>query len=195
MLCAVGRLPNTEQLGLEAAGVAVDAAGAIVVDDRLRTNVPHIYALGDVINRMQLTPVALAEANAFAGNVFGGWPTALDYEQIPTAVFSSPPVATVGLTEAEAVLRLGEVDVFISRFRPLKATVSGRAEKAMMKLVVDSASERVVGAHMVGTDAPEIMQGVAIALRCGAKKADFDRTIGIHPTAAEEFVTMRSKRA
>ena len=194
VLCAIGREPNTSGLLLENAGVVHQESGAIGVDEQFCTNVPHIYALGDVIDRRQLTPVALAEASCFASTVFGGRPMRLDYELVPTAVFGSPPVATVGLTEAEAAERYPKIDVYVSRFRPLKATLSGRAEKTMMKLVVDAKSDRVVGAHMVGTDAPEIVQGLAIALRAGATKADFDRTIGIHPTSAEELVTMRTKK-
>jgi glutathione reductase (NADPH) len=193
VLCAIGREPNTGSLGLENAGVELGERGAILVDDDFRTNVPHIYALGDVIDRVRLTPMALVEANAFAQSVFGGILTRVDYGQVPTAVFTSPPVACVGMTEADAIMRFGKVDVYVSRFRPLRATISGRPDKTMMKLVVEPESDRVLGAHMVGTDAPEIIQGIAVAVRVGATKADFDRTISIHPTSAEEFMTMRTK--
>jgi glutathione reductase (NADPH) len=195
VLSAIGRTPNTAELGLENAGVATTESGAIRVDSHFATNIPHIHAIGDVIDRVQLTPVALAEANAFVSRTFGGLAIEIDYETVPTAVFSNPPVAAVGLTEAGALERNLPIDVYVSRFRPLKATVSGRPEKTLMKLVVDAKTKRVLGVHMVGPDAPEIIQGFAVALRCGATKADFDRTIGIHPTAAEELVTMRTKRS
>ena len=195
VLCATGRVPNVEGLGLEEVGVALRPDGAIAVDAELRTSVPSIHALGDVIGRIALTPVALAEGTAFARSLFGGRPTKVDYENVPSAVFSQPPVGTVGLGEAEARARHGAIDVYVSHFRPLKHTLSGRDEHTMMKLVVDRATDRVLGCHMVGADAPEIVQGVAIAIRAGATKAVFDETIGVHPTAAEELVTMRTKRA
>lgn len=191
LLVATGRVPNTRGLGLEDAGVTLTSNGAIPVDDDYRTSVPSIYALGDVIDRFQLTPVALAEATAFAKSVYGGTPTTVSYEAIPTAVFTQPPVGTVGLTEAEARERYAKVTIFRTSFTPMKHTLTGRGERTLMKLIVDAATDRVVGCHMVGEDAGEIVQGLAIAMQCGATKAQFDATIGIHPTAAEEFVTMR----
>jgi glutathione reductase (NADPH) len=192
-LAATGRLPHTADLGLENAGVALDALGAIRVDATSRTSVESIYAIGDCTNRMNLTPVAIAEAMAFVDTVFRGAPRSVDYAGVPTAVFSQPNLGTVGLTEAAARAKLGAVDVYRSSFRPLKHTLSGRDEKSFLKLVVERSSQRVVGAHMLGPDAGEIVQGLAIALHCRATKADFDATIGIHPTLAEEFVTMRTK--
>ena len=189
---ATGRTPATKGLGLEKAGVTTDHAGAVLVDQHLRTNRHHIYAMGDVTDRLNLTPVATAEGHALADSLFGGNPRAVSLQNVPTAVFSTPPIATVGLTEEQAA-ELGPVDVYVSKFTPMRHTLSGRARKTMMKLVVEQASQRVVGAHMLGEDAPEIMQGLAIAIVMGAKKADFDRTIGIHPTAAEEFVTLRTR--
>lgn len=194
ILSAVGRHPNTADLGLEAAGVELDDRGAIKVDEGYRTSVDNIYAVGDVIDRLKLTPVAIAEGTVLAHDLFGGGAGKICYENIPTALFSNPPVGTVGLTETQARDRLGSVRVYFSTFRPLKQTLSGRQSQTMMKLVVDGSSDRVVGCHMVGEDAPEIVQGLAIALNCGATKAQFDATIGIHPTAAEEFVTMREPR-
>ncbi len=191
IMYATGRAPLTQGLGLEAVGVELDSRGAVVVDEHFRSSEPSIYAIGDVIDRVQLTPVALAEGMAVARTLFGGVPTTVDYDIVPTAVFSRPNLATVGLTEARARERFDEIDVYVSTFTPLKHTLTGRDEKSLMKLVVDRASDRVVGCHMVGPDAGEIMQGLAIALKCGATKAQFDATIGIHPTAAEEFVTMR----
>jgi glutathione reductase (NADPH) len=191
ILYATGRRPLTRDLGLEEAGVVLNDAGAVVVDEYSRSSVPSIWALGDVTDRINLTPVAIAEGMAFAKTVFGGKPTRPDHEDVPSAVFSQPPLACVGLTEAEARERHGEVDVYRSRFRPLKHTLSGRDELTLMKLIVDRASDRVVGCHMVGPDAGEIIQGLAVAVKCRATKAQFDATIGIHPTSAEEFVTMR----
>ncbi|MHA1570809.1 MAG: glutathione-disulfide reductase [Alphaproteobacteria bacterium] len=190
-LYATGRVPMTGNLGLEKAGVSLNDDGAIIVDDGFRTNVPSIYAIGDVIDRVQLTPVALAEGMLLARALFGGGDSAVDYETIPTAVFSQPTIGTVGLTEEDARARYGAVDIYRSSFRQLKHTLTPRQEQTMMKLVVDRDTDRVLGAHMVGPEAGEIIQGLGIALKLGAKKADFDRTIGIHPTAAEEFVTMR----
>ena len=189
---ATGRHPNTEGLGLEAAGVELSDHGAVKVDEYFQTSQPSIFALGDVIDRVQLTPVAINEGMAFVATQFAGKATAMNYEFVPAAVFSHPPVGTVGLMEAEA-RKNGPVDVYISRFRPMKHTLSGRDARSMMKLVVDRESQRVVGLHMVGDDAPEIVQGFAVALKCGATKAQFDSTVGIHPTAAEEFVTLREK--
>jgi glutathione reductase (NADPH) len=194
VLYATGRTPNTEGIGLAEAGVKLAARGAVAVDAYSRTSAPGVFAIGDATDRMNLTPVALAEAMALVRTLFEGQPTAMDYANVPTAVFSNPPVGTVGLTEAEAAKR-GPVDVYVSKFKPLKHTLSGRdAERTMMKLVVDRASDRVLGLHMVGADAAEIVQGFAVALKCGATKRDFDATVGIHPTAAEEFVTLREKR-
>lgn len=193
VLVAVGRRPNTDDLGLEAAGVAMTAGGAIVVDERSQTSVPEIFAVGDVTDRVALTPVALAEAHAFADSVYGGRPRVVDHSVVASAVFSHPNVATVGLTEQEALRRHRNVDVYRSVFRPLKHTLSGHADRMLMKLVVDADSDRLLGCHMVGEDAGEVIQGFAVALKMGARKADLDSTIGIHPTAAEEFVTMRQK--
>jgi glutathione reductase (NADPH) len=165
--------------------------GAVVVDERYRSSVPGVHALGDVIDRVQLTPVALAEAMALVDHLFGAGQRSVDYGLIPTAVFTHPNIGTVGLTEAAARARFGEVRVFRSEFKALKHTLSGNTERTLMKLVVDAQSDRVVGVHMVGADAGEIVQGFAVALKAGATKAVFDATIGIHPTAAEEFVTMR----
>ncbi|MDE2005521.1 MAG: glutathione-disulfide reductase [Rhodospirillales bacterium] len=189
---ATGRRPATAGLGLEAAGIAVAPSGAVVVDAHLRTSQPHIFAIGDVTDRLNLTPVATAEGHALADSLFGHRPRTISLENVPTAVFSTPPAATVGLSEEAAAAR-GPVDVYVTKFTPMRHTLSGRARRSMMKLVVDQASGRVVGAHMLGEDSPEIMQGLAIAVAMGATKADFDRTIGIHPTAAEEFVTLRTR--
>ncbi|MCH6590716.1 MAG: glutathione-disulfide reductase [Proteobacteria bacterium] len=193
VMYATGRRPNTEGFGLEDAGVALNEKGAIVVDEDWRTSVPNIHAIGDVTDRINLTPVAVAEGQALADLLFNPSGRTVDYDGVPSAVFSQPPVGTVGLTEAEARARYGAVDVYRSTFRPLKHTLSGRDEQAMMKLVVDSRSDRVLGVHMVGPEAGEIIQGIAVALKCGATKAQFDATIGIHPTTAEEFVLMREK--
>ncbi|MDX2438510.1 MAG: FAD-dependent oxidoreductase, partial [Acidobacteriota bacterium] len=192
MLCATGRVPNTAGIGLEEIGVDLDARGAIIVDDFLESSVPGIYALGDVIDRIALTPVALAEGMAFVETAIKNNPTVIDYTNVPSAVFSQPPIGTVGLTEFEARSEGFDVVIYRSTFRPMAHTMSGRDEKTMMKLVVDGPSDRVLGIHMVGPDAGEIIQGIAIALKAGATKETFDRTIGIHPTAAEEFVTMRT---
>ena len=191
LLYATGRRPASAGLGLESLGVHVRKDGGIEVDERNRTSVPNIYAIGDVTHRVNLTPVAIAEGRALAATLFQHRPTTVDRRFIATAVFSRPPVATVGLSEADARKEHAEVDVYCSSFRPMKATLSGREERTTVKLVVERTTGRVLGAHMVGDDAPEIMQGLAIAIRCGATKQDFDATIGIHPTAAEEFVTMR----
>lgn len=193
VMYATGRKPNTKGLGLVEAGVKRDEEGAVVVDDGFKTSVDNIYALGDVTNRVQLTPVALAEGQVLAENLYNDGEKAMDYANIPTAVFSEPTIGTVGLSEEEARAQYGAVDVYVSRFKPMKHTLSGRDALTFMKLIVDRESERVLGCHMVGDDAPEIAQGLGIALKCGATKAQFDATIGIHPTAAEEFVTMREK--
>ncbi|WP_461535522.1 glutathione-disulfide reductase [Spongorhabdus nitratireducens] len=192
VLYATGRRPKIDNLGLDKAGVEVNAKGAVVVDDHFRTSVPSIYAVGDVIDRVQLTPVALAEGMALAKYLFGNEPLNVDYDHIPSAVFSQPSIATVGLTEEQARERYADIDVYTSRFRHMKHTLSGRDEKTFMKLLVDKATDKVLGCHMVGADAGEIVQGLAVALKAGATKAIFDSTIGIHPTAAEEFVTMRT---
>ncbi len=193
VMAATGRKPNTAGLGLEVIGVKTDAEGAVVVNEYSRSSVENIYAVGDVTNRINLTPVAIREGHCFADTVFGNKPRSPDHADVPAAVFSQPPVGTVGLSETDARKTYGEVDIYRTSFRPLKATVSGRDERVMMKLVVDAKTDRVVGAHMVGEAAGEIMQGIAVAIKAGAKKADFDATVGIHPTAAEEFVTMREK--
>jgi glutathione reductase (NADPH) len=190
-MLATGRRPTVENLGLEAAGVTLGEGGAIKVDAYSKTSQPNIYAIGDVTDRANLTPVAIHEAMAFVDTVYRGSPWAMDYANIPTAVFSHPTVSTVGLTEAEARRAHPAVDIYRSTFKPMKHTLSGRDEKTMMKLIVERAGGKVVGAHMVGLDAPEIIQGLAVAIKAGATKADFDATVGIHPTAAEEFVTMR----
>jgi glutathione reductase (NADPH) len=191
VLYATGRVPNVAGLGLENVGLQVTPHGAIPVDDHFATAVPSIHALGDVTARLQLTPVALAEAMVLVDRLFGDGRRSIAYELVPTAVFTHPNIGTVGLTEAQARERHGAVRIFRSEFRALKNTLSGSAERTLMKLVVDAASDRVVGLHMVGPDAGEIVQGFAVAMKAGATKAVFDATIGIHPTAAEEFVTMR----
>jgi glutathione reductase (NADPH) len=195
IMFATGRSPNTAGLGLEQAGVKVNERGAIIVNGQSRSTAAGIYAIGDCTERRNLTPVAIAEGRALAETLFNHNPTQVNYENIPSAVFSQPNVATVGLTEAQARERCGKVDVYRASFKPLKQTLTGRDELIAMKLVVDSATDRVLGCHMVGPDAGEIIQGLAVALNCGATKAQFDATLGIHPTAAEEFVTMREKAA
>jgi glutathione reductase (NADPH) len=192
VMFALGRPPNVHNLGLAAAGVRLAENGGIEVDEFSRTSVPNIYAVGDVTNRVNLTPVAIREGHAFADTVFGGRPTAVDHTNVPTAVFSEPEVGVVGLTETQARARLPKVDVYLSRFRPLKATLSGRDTTMLLKLVVDGDSGRVVGCHIVGEGAAEMIQLVAIPVKMGATKADFDATMALHPTAAEELVTMRS---
>ncbi len=194
IMYATGRVPNTRDLGLEDAGVELGENGEVVVDKFSASTAPSVYAVGDVTDRVNLTPVAIREGHAVALTLFGGTPTPIDHIDVPTAVFSQPPVGTVGLTEAEAKERCAQVEIYTATFRPLKATLSGRDEQTLMKLVVDAGSQRVVGAHMVGPDAPEVIQGVGIAVKAGLTKAEFDATIGIHPTAAEEFVTLREKR-
>lgn len=192
VMYATGRKPLTAGIGLEEAGVAFEEDGTIKVDKHFRTSVPSILALGDVTDGPELTPVALAEGMAVAKTLFADTPTTVDYDLVPSAVFSQPPIASVGLTEAQARDRHGDdLDIYVSGFRALKNTVSGNEERSLMKLIVDQASDRVLGVHMIGPDAGEIVQGLAVALKAGATKAVFDATIGIHPTAAEEFVTMR----
>jgi glutathione reductase (NADPH) len=194
VLFATGRIPNTRGIGLEEVGVKLDARGAVVVDGGSRSSVENIYAVGDVTDRLNLTPVAIAEGRALAETLFNNNPMRMDHSGVPSAVFSQPPVGTVGLTELEAREKLGAVDVYVSSFRPMKHTLSGREERSMMKVIVERSSGRVLGFHMVGADAPEIIQGLAVALKCGVTKQQLDSTVGIHPTAAEEFVTMRDKR-
>ena len=191
VLYATGRSPNTAGLGLGDIGVALSPNGAVIVDAHYATNVAGVHALGDVIDRVQLTPVALAEAMALVDRLFGQGLRSVDYELIPTAVFTHPNIGTVGLSEAAARERCGAVRIFRTDFKPLKHTLSGSTERTLMKLVVDAASDRVVGLHMVGADAGETVQGFAVAMKAGATKAQFDATVGIHPTAAEEFVTLR----
>ncbi len=192
-LCATGRHPNSSGLGLEAVGVQTDEQGAIRVDDWSRTSLPGVYAVGDVTNRVNLTPVAISEGRALAETLYNNTPTQVNYANIPTAVFTNPAIGTVGLTEQQARAQGFEVDIYRTGFRPMKHTLSGREERVLIKLLVDRATERVLGCHMLGNDGPEIVQGLAIALNCGATKRDFDRTIGLHPSAAEEFVTLREK--
>jgi glutathione reductase (NADPH) len=191
LLFAVGRRPNTDDLGLESAGVEIDDHGAVVVDADNKSSCGSIYAVGDVTNRVQLTPVAIREGQAFADTVFGGKPCRVDYEAIPSAVFSHPPLAGVGMTEGEARNRLGSVKVYTSDFRAMKNVLAGRNERALYKLVVDGETEEVVGIHMIGPDAPEILQAAAIAVKAKLKKEDFDAVVALHPTMAEELVLMR----
>ena len=192
ILYATGRRPNTVGLGLENAEVATAPNGAVLVDAWSRSNVDHVWAVGDVTDRINLTPVAIREGHCFAETVFNDNPLSPDHEDVPTAVFSQPAIGTCGLTEAQAQERYPEIDVYLADFRPLKHTLSGRDQRSVMKLLVDAATDRVVGCHLLDPDAGEIMQGVGIAMKCGATKAQFDRTMAIHPTAAEEIVTMRT---
>jgi glutathione reductase (NADPH) len=191
VMYATGRVPNTKNLGLENLGVALDDVGAIVVNSDYQTNVPSIYALGDVTNRVNLTPVATAEGMFLVNKLYANKAGAVDYENIPTAVFSQPSIGTVGLTEAQAREKYADIDVYKTEFKAMKNTLSGSSERTFMKMLVVRSTDKVVGMHMVGPDAGEIIQGFAVAIRAGATKAVFDSTIGIHPTAAEEFVTMR----
>jgi glutathione reductase (NADPH) len=193
VLFATGRAPLTRDLGLVEAGVRLDASGAIEVDAWSRSSVPSIWAVGDVTDRINLTPVALHEAMCFVRTVFGGEPTKPDHQDVASCIFSHPPIGTVGLTEAEARERFGAVDVYKSSFRPLELVLTGNQERTLMKLVVEPKSDRVVGVHVLGRDAGEIIQGFAVAVKCRATKAQFDATVGIHPTSAEELVTLREK--
>jgi glutathione reductase (NADPH) len=196
VMFAIGRHPSVTGLGLEKAGVALNPMnGGIEVDEYSRTNVPHIYAVGDVTHRMNLTPVAIREGHAFADTVFGNRPTTVDHTNIPTAVFSQPQVATVGLTESEALAQYSHVDIYKTDFRPIKATMSGNPGRVLMKLVVDGVTDRILGCHIVGPEAAELIQVVAIAVKMKATKADFDGTMALHPTGAEELVTMRTPSA
>ena len=191
VMFATGRVPNTKGLGLENAGVELGDKGEVKVDRFSKTNVENIYAVGDVTDRVQLTPVAIREGQAFADTVFGNKPTSVSYDCIPSAVFSHPPIAAVGLTEGEARNQLGSVKVYSSDFRPMKNVVAGRDERGLYKMICDGDNERIVGMHMIGPDAPEIMQAAAVAVKAGLTKADFDATVAIHPTMAEEMVLMR----
>jgi glutathione reductase (NADPH) len=193
ILYAIGRAPYTANLGLEEVGVKLKPGGAVAVDSWSRSSVPCVYAIGDVTDRINLTPVAIAEGRAVAETLFNDNPIEMDHASVPSAVFSIPSVGTVGLTEADARQQFGAVDVYRTRFTPMKNTLSGRNEKTMMKIVVDRETDRVLGCHMVGPDAPELIQGLAVAIKCRATKRQFDQTVGIHPTAGEEFVTMRDK--
>ena len=193
VMFATGRKPNTDGLGLEAVGVKLGSKGQIVVDAQSRSSVAHIYAVGDVTDRVNLTPVAIREGQAFADSLFGDKPTQVDHEHVPTAVFSTPEIGTVGLAETAARERYPKLDIYKAQFRPLKNTLSGRDERMLMKLIVDAETDRVVGCHVLGPDAAEIAQMAAIALRLKATKADFDATMALHPTVAEELVTMREK--
>jgi len=193
VMYATGRKPNTKRLGLAEIGVEMKENGAIVVDEWQRSAVKNIYAIGDVTDRINLTPVAIAEGRAIAETLYNDNPIRMDHADVPSAVFSNPPIGTVGLSEDEARGQYREVDIYQTCFRPMKNTLSGRAERTFLKLVVDAGTDRVVGCHMLGPDAPEIVQGLAIAIKSGATKKMFDQTVGIHPSAAEEFVTMREK--
>lgn len=191
LLFAIGRQPNSENMGLEAASVELSERGAIVVNDEYRSSVPSIFAVGDVTDRVQLTPVAIREGHAFADTQFGGKPTTVDYDAIPSAVFSHPPIAAVGLTESQAKNKLGVIRTYTSDFRAMKNVLAGRNERSLYKLVVDDGTDEVVGIHMIGPDAPEILQAAAIAVKARLKKADFDATVALHPSMAEELVLMR----
>jgi glutathione reductase (NADPH) len=193
VMFAIGRRPNVSGLGIEGLNIKIHDHGGIEVDEYSRTSMPNIYAVGDVTNRVNLTPVAIREGHAFADTIYGGKPTPVDHSNVPTAVFSEPEVGVVGLTETQARERLAKVDVYKTTFRPMKATLSGRNTRTFMKLLVDGATDRVVGCHIVGPDASELIQAVGIAVKMGATKADFDATMAVHPTAGEELVTMREK--
>jgi len=193
VMFAIGRRPNVMGLGLESLQMKIHGHGGIDVDEYSRSSVPNIYAVGDVTNRVNLTPVAIREGHAFADTVYGGKPTPVDHTNVPTAVFSEPEVGVIGLTEQQARERLSIVDVYKTSFRPMKATLSGRNTRSFMKLLVDGVTDRVVGCHIVGPDAGELIQIIGVAVRMGATKADFDATMAVHPTVAEELVTMREK--
>jgi glutathione reductase (NADPH) len=191
LLFAVGRTPNTKAMGLEAAGVETGDNGQIKVDADNRSSVPSIFAVGDVTDRIQLTPVAIREGQAFADTFFGNAPHQVDYNCVPSAVFSHPPLAGVGMTEGEARNRLGQIKTYTSDFRAMKNALAGRNERSLYKLVVDGSNDRIVGIHMIGPDAPEILQAASVAVKAKLKKADFDATVALHPTMAEELVLMR----
>jgi glutathione reductase (NADPH) len=194
VMYATGRVPNTQGIGLEKAGVQLDKAGAVAVDEWSKSTADNIWAVGDVTDRIALTPVALMEGHCFADTEFGNKPRKADHRNVPSAVFCQPEMANVGLTEEEARMTLGELRVYSSAFTPMKYTLAGRKQRTFMKLIVEAATDRVVGCHMVGDDAAELIQGLAVAVKAGATKAQFDATVGIHPTAGEEFVTMRTAR-
>jgi glutathione reductase (NADPH) len=191
VMYATGRTPNSSGFGLEALSVELNTESAIKVNSEYQTNVPSIYALGDVTDRVNLTPVAIAKATSLVNALYINQPRRVDYDNIPTAVFCQPNIASVGLTEARAREKYPDIDIYQTRFTPIKNTLSGLDEKTLMKMIVVRSTDLVVGMHMLGTDAPEIIQGMAVAIRAGATKAVFDSTIGIHPTSAEEFVTLR----
>ncbi len=191
VMFATGRVPNTDGLGLESAGVTLDDKGAVQVDDHAQSTCPSIYAVGDVTNRVQLTPVAIREGQAFADRTYGGKDVTIDYDCIPAAVFSHPPMAGVGMTEGEAKSKLGSVKVYLSDFRPMKNVLAGRNERALYKMICDDVTGRIVGLHMIGPDAPEILQAAAIAVKAGLTKDQFDQTVALHPTMAEELVLMK----
>ena len=191
VLFATGRAPNVAGLGLEVAGVELNAKGAIKVDEDNQSSVPSIYAVGDVTDRIQLTPVAIREGQAFADTVFGNKPTRVDYANVPSAVFSHPPIAGVGMTEAQAKNKLGTIRTYTSDFRAMKNVLAGRNERALYKMIVDASTDVVVGLHMIGPDAPEILQAAAVAVKAGLTKADFDATVALHPSMAEELVLFK----
>ena len=191
LLWAIGRVPNTKDLGLEGVGVTLDNDGAVIVGGDNRTNIPSIYAVGDVTNRVQLTPVAIREGHAFADSVFGGNPRSIDYSCIPTAVFSNPPIASVGMTEEEARASLSDVKVYKSDFRAMKNVLAGRSERALYKMIVEAVTGKVIGLHMIGPDSAEILQAAAIAVKAGLTKQDFDDTVALHPSMAEELVLLK----
>jgi len=195
VMFAIGRSPNVEGLGLEQAGVRTDRNGAVIVDALSRTSVPSIYAIGDVTNRLNLTPVAIREGHAFSDTVFGNMPWNADHDHVPTAVFSTPEIGTVGLPEDEAIRRYAVVDIYRADFRTLKATLSGSGERMMMKMVVDGSNDRVLGVHLLGPDAGELAQVLATLLRTGVTKRDFDQTMPLHPSTAEELMTLRTRTA
>ncbi len=191
VMFATGRVPNTEGLGLETAGVELDGKGAVKVNAQAQSSCPSIYAVGDVTNRVQLTPVAIREGQAFADRTYGGRDVDVDYDCIPSAVFSHPPMAGVGMTEGEAKTKLGSVKVYLSDFRPMKNVLAGRNERALYKMICEETTGRIVGLHMIGPDAPEILQAAAIAVKAGLTKEAFDQTVALHPTMAEELVLMK----
>ena len=193
VMFATGRVPYVKGLGLKTAGVAMNAAGAVIVDEYSRTNLPNVWAVGDVTDRINLTPVAIREGAAFAQTEFYGNPMSVDHRDVATAVFSQPPIGTVGLNEADARKAFGGADIYMSKFRPMKYAFAGRDERALVKLVVEPASQKVVGVHVVGPDSPEIIQMAAVAVKLGVTKAQWDDTCAVHPTLAEELVTMKDK--
>jgi glutathione reductase (NADPH) len=195
VMYATGRSANTAGIGLEKVGVQLDKAGAVAVDEWSKTMADNIWAVGDVTDRIALTPVAIMEGHCFADTEFGKKPRKPDHRDVPSAVFCQPEMANVGLTEEEAKLTLGDLRIYTAAFRPMKYTLSGRQQRSFMKLIVEAATDKVVGVHMVGDDAAELIQGLAVAVKAGATKAQFDATVGIHPTSGEEFVTMRTARA